>query len=226
MERVAFRREPLIALLLGAGGLVAGVLLGSDGVFYQSWLLAFLFWVGVSLGALALLSVGHMAGGSWSALIQRPLEASVSLLPIMALFFLPILFGMNVLYLWTDAAYVASHPLVAAIIEAYEADTDELMGIQLQTGDGNVQQAGMELYQNIPNPFISETRIGFWLPEAGRAELMIRDVAGRVLRVIEGDYEQGYNEVRLDRQNLPAGTLYYTLTADDDQQTKVMLLER
>jgi len=114
MERVAFRREPLIALLLGAGGLVAGVLLGSDGVFYQSWLLAFLFWVGVSLGALALLSVGHMAGGSWSALIQRPLEASVSLLPIMALFFLPILFGMNVLYLWTDAAYVASHPLVAA----------------------------------------------------------------------------------------------------------------
>ena len=111
-------------------------------------------------------------------------------------------------------------------VEAYEADTDELMGIQLQTGDGNVQQAGMELYQNIPNPFISETRIGFWLPEAGRAELMIRDVAGRVLRVIEGDYEQGYNEVRLDRQNLPAGMLYYTLTADDDQQTKVMLLER
>ena len=111
-------------------------------------------------------------------------------------------------------------------VEAYEADTDELMGIQLQTGDGAIQQAAMELYQNIPNPFISETRIGFWLPQASRAELMIRDVAGRVLRVIEGDYEQGYNEVRLDRQNLPAGTLYYTLTTDNDQQTKVMLLER
>jgi len=114
MERVAFQREPLIALLLGAVGLVAGVLLGADGAFYQSWLLAFLFWIGISLGALALLTVGHMAGGAWSSLIQRPLEASVSLLPIMALLFLPILFGMNILFIWTDAAYVASHPLVEA----------------------------------------------------------------------------------------------------------------
>ncbi len=32
----------------------------------------------------------------------------------MALLFLPVLFGMNALYAWTDAAYVASHPLVAA----------------------------------------------------------------------------------------------------------------
>ncbi len=114
MERVTFTREPLIALILGAAGLIGGVLLGSGGAFYESWLMAFLFWIGVSLGALALLSVGHMAGGSWSALIQRPLEASVSLLPIMALLFLPILFGMNMLFIWTDAAYVASHPLVAA----------------------------------------------------------------------------------------------------------------
>ena len=112
------------------------------------------------------------------------------------------------------------------VAEAYQAGTDELMDIQLQSEDGHLQKAGMELYQNIPNPFISETRIGFWLPQSGHAELMIRDVAGRVLRVMEGDFGQGYNEVRLDRQNLPAGTLYYTLTTSDDQQTKMMLLER
>jgi hypothetical protein len=114
MERVHVGRAPLIALVLGAVGLVGGVLAGLSGSFYESWLLAFLFWSGMALGHLILLVVGHMAGGSWSAVIQRPLEAGVSLLPIMALLFLPVLFGMNALYVWTDPAYLESHPIVAA----------------------------------------------------------------------------------------------------------------
>jgi hypothetical protein len=114
MERVDVARGPMIALIAGAIGLIGGALAGLSGGFYESWLLAFLFWVSLSLGALVLLLVGHMAGGSWSALIQRPLEAGVSLLPIMALLFLPVLFGMNALFIWTDAAYVAEHKLVAA----------------------------------------------------------------------------------------------------------------
>jgi hypothetical protein len=73
---------------------------------------------------------------------------------------------------------------------------------------------------------VTETRIGFYLPSAGTAELTIRDVAGRVLRTIDGDYEAGYNEVRLDRQSLPAGTLYYTLSYDGYQLTKVMMHNR
>lgn len=114
MERVDMARGPMVALVAGAVGLIGGVLAGLGGGFYESWLLAFLFWIGLSLGTLILLFVGHMAGGSWSALVQRPLEAGVSLLPIMALLFLPVLFGMNALYAWTDAAYLADHALVAA----------------------------------------------------------------------------------------------------------------
>jgi hypothetical protein len=114
MDRLHVGRAPLVALVLGAVGLVGGVLAGLSGGFYESWLLAFLFWVGLALGHLILLIIGHMAGGSWSAVIQRPLEAGVSLLPIMALLFLPVLFGMNALYVWTDPAYLESHPIVAA----------------------------------------------------------------------------------------------------------------
>ena len=114
MERVAFRRGPTVALLLGAVGLVGGVVAGMSGGFYESWLLAFLFWSGLALGHLLMLVVGHMACGSWSVVIQRPLEAGTSLLPLMALFFLPVLFGMNVLYVWTDPAYVAATPMVDA----------------------------------------------------------------------------------------------------------------
>lgn len=102
MERVAFQRGPTVALVLGGLGLAVGVIAGLGQEFYQSWLLAFLFWSGLALGHLIMLAVGHMAGGSWSAMILRPLEAGVSLLPIMALFFIPVLFGMNALYVWTN----------------------------------------------------------------------------------------------------------------------------
>lgn len=114
MEGVSFRRGPMVALILGAVGLIGGLVAGLSGSFYQSYLLAFLFWVGLALGCMILLFVVHLAGGSWGALIQRPLEAGVSLLPVMALLFLPVLFGMNALYVWTDAQYVAEQPLLQA----------------------------------------------------------------------------------------------------------------
>ena len=111
-------------------------------------------------------------------------------------------------------------------VESYDASSDEVLTVFLSTGAGLLTSDRMELYQNLPNPFINETRIGFYLPQGGMAELTIRDVAGRVLRTIKGDYEGGYNEVRLERSQLPAGTLYYTLTHNGNRLTKVMLLER
>ena len=111
-----FRRPATVALVLGGVGLLAAVIGAFTGIeaFFQSYLFAFLFWLGLALGCLALLAVNHMAGGSWGAMIRRPLEAGVAVLPVMALFFIPLLFGLNVLYAWTDASYVATHPTVEA----------------------------------------------------------------------------------------------------------------
>jgi hypothetical protein len=102
------------ALAVGGIALVGAVILGfaGPGGFFESYLIAFLFWLGLSLGALVMLVVQHMAGGSWGALISRPLEAAVSLLPLLALLFVPLLFGMRELYAWTDAAYLAENPIV------------------------------------------------------------------------------------------------------------------
>ena len=36
-----------------------------------------------------------------------------------------------------------------------------------------------ELYQNTPNPFSGETKIGFWLPESMTATLKVMDVTGK-----------------------------------------------
>lgn len=111
-----FGRPATVALVLGGLGLLAAVIGAFFGTeaFYQSYLLAFLFWLGLALGCLILLAVNHMAGGSWGAVIRRPLEAGVAVLPVMALFFIPLVFGMNILYVWTDSAYLATHPTVEA----------------------------------------------------------------------------------------------------------------
>jgi hypothetical protein len=107
-------RPFLVALVVGVVALVAGAVTGiAGGTFFSAYLVAFVFWTGLSLGALVLLLVNHMAGGSWGAVIRRPLEAMVSVIPLTALFFVPLVFGIGALYPWSDPAYLATHPTVA-----------------------------------------------------------------------------------------------------------------
>jgi len=81
------------------------------------------------------------------------------------------------------------------------------------------------LYQNQPNPFMDETKIGFQLPEAGTATITIYDVSGRTISQVEGDFAKGYNEVVINRADLnSAGLLYYRLDTPTNSATRKMLL--
>ncbi|HLR47264.1 MAG TPA: hypothetical protein VK092_08885, partial [Deinococcales bacterium] len=64
---------------LGIIGVVVGLIMAFSGAtsFFESWLYAFLTWFGAALGCFVLLTVVHMAGGSWGSMIMRPLEAGV-----------------------------------------------------------------------------------------------------------------------------------------------------
>src|SRR5690625_3633966 len=101
---------------LGIVGVVVGLNMAFSGAtsFFESWLYAFLTWFGAALGCFVLLTVVHMAGGSWGAMIMRPLEAGVATLPLLAVLFIPLLFGIGDLYPWSDPAYGAAEPLVGA----------------------------------------------------------------------------------------------------------------
>ena len=105
-----------VALLAGVAGLAITLLLGliGWGNFFQSYLYAFIFWFGISMGCLGLLLIGHLAGGTWAAMLRRLLESGAMVIPVMGVLFIVIFFGMGSLYKWTDVAYLASHPLVAA----------------------------------------------------------------------------------------------------------------
>jgi hypothetical protein len=72
--------------------------------FYHSYLIAFLFVLGLSLGSLGLLMLQHLTSGHWGIVIRRPLEAAALSLPFVAVLFLPIALGMKYLYNeWLEA---------------------------------------------------------------------------------------------------------------------------
>ena len=100
-----------------AVGLIAAVLCAGGALifppsFFRAYLSAYLFWVGIPVGCLALLMLHHLVGGRWGFMIQRVLEAGIQTLPLMALFFVPLLFGLPDLYPWARTEVVAADPLL------------------------------------------------------------------------------------------------------------------
>ena len=97
--------------LVGLIGLAVGFTT-DHAQFYKSYLLAFIFVLGVPIGSLALLMVHHLSGGRWSLVLRRTFEASSNTIPLMALLFIPIALGMHELYEWSHADVAASDPLI------------------------------------------------------------------------------------------------------------------
>lgn len=69
--------------------------------FLQSYLYAYLFWLGLSLGSLAFGILHFLTGGRWGIRLERILQAGMGTLPLMALLFLPIWMNMQELYSWS-----------------------------------------------------------------------------------------------------------------------------
>jgi hypothetical protein len=106
-----FRQRSLLtgffALALCVGGWIF-----SPQQFFRSYLISYLFWIGIPLGCFAILMLHHLVGGRWGFVIQRLLESGVRTFPLMALLFLPLIFGMRELYFWARPEAVASDPIL------------------------------------------------------------------------------------------------------------------
>ena len=111
-DLAAIRKRALAIGAVAAVASVAGAI--ADPVqFYRSYLVAWLFWLGLGLGSLAIVMLHRITGGSWGFAIRRLLESGMRTLPLLALLFVPIAIGMPKLYAWTDAAAVAADPVLA-----------------------------------------------------------------------------------------------------------------
>lgn len=97
------RQRALVAGVIGLVICILGLIKSPDR-FFQSYLLAFIFVLGLTLGSLGLLMLQHLTGGNWGIMIRRPLESATRNLPLVAVLFVPIFFGMKYLYAaWLNA---------------------------------------------------------------------------------------------------------------------------
>jgi hypothetical protein len=90
---------------------VIGLLLSRE-QFFRSYLLAYLFWLGIALGCLGVSMLHNLTGGAWGMVIRRLLESATRTLPLLALLFLPILAGTRDLYEWSRPDAVAADALL------------------------------------------------------------------------------------------------------------------
>ena len=112
--RAQLNRLQQLSLIVGTVGLVLAIIGAflNWQQFWQSYLLAYVFWLEISLGCLAVVMLGHLVGGRWSFVIRRLMETGAMTLPLMALLFLPLLFGLRTLYIWTDPEQMAQSELL------------------------------------------------------------------------------------------------------------------
>jgi hypothetical protein len=101
-------------LAVGILGLALCALGGRFGAaqFFQSYLIAYLFWIGVALGCLGIIMIHNLSGGAWGIAIRRLLESGARTLPLMLVLFIPLLFGTRSLYEWAGPEALSEDPLL------------------------------------------------------------------------------------------------------------------
>lgn len=102
------------AAIVGAIGIAASVVGGMTNPeqFFRSYLVAFLWVLGPTLGCLGLMMIHHLSGGAWGLGVRRVLEAAARNVPLTALLFVPIVIGMPHLYQWANADIVSKDPVL------------------------------------------------------------------------------------------------------------------
>ncbi len=107
------------------------------------------------------------------------------------------------------------------------SSTDELQPISAKTTTTGSKQNAAKLKQNSPNPFSTDTRIGFHLPEdINNATLHVYNMQGTQLKAYP-IYQRGQGEHTIFASSFTPGMYLYTLIADGKEvDTKRMILTK
>jgi hypothetical protein len=114
--RAKLTRFQSTGLIVGIIGLVLCVIaaFASTDRFFAAYLFGYLFWLGLALGCFVVAMIHYLTAGRWGDETRRFLEAGYMTLPMMAILFVPIFFGVRRLYPWARPAEVAADKVLQA----------------------------------------------------------------------------------------------------------------
>jgi hypothetical protein len=108
------RDRALIAGVAGLIGCVAGLLLAPRDTLV-AWLVCWLAWGSIPIGALAVLMLVALIPGSWRDLYVHPLTIGTALMPLVAVSMVPLLIGVDLIYPWTATGATAGYAAFKAL---------------------------------------------------------------------------------------------------------------
>jgi len=98
--------RPALAIGIVLSGVSIAGAFFSPGDFFRSYLLGYLFWLGLTVGSLGIVMMQYLTAGAWGIMTRRTLESATRTLPLLALLFLPVIFGIPRLYEWAHPSLV------------------------------------------------------------------------------------------------------------------------
>jgi len=102
------RDRALIIGIVGLLGCAAGLFVAPRETLI-AWLVCWLGWGSIPIGALGLLMLVALIPGSWRQLYGQPLVLGTTLMPLVAIAMIPLLVGMGLIYPWTAAGATAGY---------------------------------------------------------------------------------------------------------------------
>lgn len=111
-ELLRLQRPGLIGAGVGIVLMIVGLFLTSHS-FFRAYLFAWLFFLGISLGCLAIVMLSFLVNGDWGWLVRRFAEAAAVNLPLLAVLFIPIILGRAHLFPWANKEWVRVDPVLA-----------------------------------------------------------------------------------------------------------------
>ena len=94
----------VVPLVVGGLFILATAVGGFSGEskrFFFSYLVAWVFCLSITLGALFFVLIQHLTNARWSAVVRRMSEALAWAFPMLAILGIPVIIGMHDLYHWT-----------------------------------------------------------------------------------------------------------------------------
>ncbi len=110
-----------VIVFIGLAAIVGSIVgyLSEPKQFVASYLVNFVYFTSITLGAMFFVMVQHLTGSAWSVTVRRQMENLMVTTPVAALLFLPIAFNIPSIYEWAHKEFYSADPVMTFKMEFF-----------------------------------------------------------------------------------------------------------